>query len=204
MNTDLPHGSWIRTHTDVCAAGGPQVYSAGTLILAQGPSMALLFGFEYVVLLAVIVATFFKYVLQCIDLHAENGWDGKAIFVFYADLVLDFVKLAVYLVFFVVVMNFYGLPLHIIRDLCATFRSFAKRLHDFVQSRKATRLLDKYPEATAEQIAQVLHRRMPIVAVRGVLEMARCRCPWYGKDCIVRVGAVSAGVAVHRTFTVLH
>eukprot|EP00041_Stephanoeca_diplocostata_P020314 m.452383 g.452383 ORF g.452383 m.452383 type:complete len:701 (+) comp21540_c0_seq1:124-2226(+) len=153
--TRVFHARMLAVSGILAATDAFLVYSTGTLILEQGPSMALLFGFEYMVLLAVIIATFFKYILQCIDLQAENGWDGKAIFVFYADLALDFVKLAVYLVFFVVVMNFYGLPLHIIRDLCATFRSFAKRLHDFVQSRKATRLLDKYPEATAEQIAQV-------------------------------------------------
>jgi E3 ubiquitin-protein ligase synoviolin len=49
-------------------------------------------------------------------------------------------------------MNFYGLPLHIIRDLLYTFRTFYKRVVDFFQSRRATRLLATYPQATADEL----------------------------------------------------
>jgi len=103
------------------------VHSTAMKLLTHGPSMQLLFGFEYLVLLTAIVSTFCKYVLQCIDHNADQQWDAKAIFMFYVDIVQDFIKLIVYVSFFVVVMNFYGLPLHIIRDLCRA--SSAPRPH---------------------------------------------------------------------------
>ena len=37
-----------------------------------------------------------------------------------------------------VVIRTYGLPLHIIREVYTTFRSFAMRLADMVQYRRAT------------------------------------------------------------------
>lgn len=50
----------------------------------------------------------------------------------------DFVRLVVYSVFFGIVMHYYGLPLHIVRDLWLTFRSFSKRLRDMMQYHRAT------------------------------------------------------------------
>lgn len=63
------------------------VFSTATKLLANGPSMQLLFGFEYLVLLTAIVSTFCKYVLQCVDHNAEQQWDAKAIYMFYVDIV---------------------------------------------------------------------------------------------------------------------
>jgi E3 ubiquitin-protein ligase synoviolin len=63
------------------------VYSTATQLLTHGPSMQLLFGFEYLVLLTAIVSTFCKYVLQCVDHNAEQQWDAKAIYMFYVDIV---------------------------------------------------------------------------------------------------------------------
>jgi hypothetical protein len=50
----------------------------------------------------------------------------------------DFAKLLLYLVFIYAILQTYGMPLHIIRDLYFTFRSFATRLADVVQYRRAT------------------------------------------------------------------
>ncbi|KAF2260979.1 hypothetical protein CC78DRAFT_536013 [Lojkania enalia] len=81
------------------------------------------------------------------------GWEEKGRWVFYLDLTTDFIKSVVYLGFFMILMSFYGLPIHIVRDLFMTIRSFIKRISDFIQYRNATRDMNaRYPDATAEEL----------------------------------------------------
>jgi E3 ubiquitin-protein ligase synoviolin len=81
------------------------------------------------------------------------GWEEKGRWVFYLDLATDFVKTLVYLGFFVILMTFYGIPIHIMRDLFMTIRSLVKRINDFIQYRNATRDMNtRYPDATAEEL----------------------------------------------------
>ena len=50
---------------------------------------------------------------------------------------------------------FYGMPIHIIRDVALTIRSFYKRITDFVRYRQATRDMNaRYPDATADEVAR--------------------------------------------------
>ncbi|OJD15424.1 hypothetical protein AJ78_04324 [Emergomyces pasteurianus Ep9510] len=82
------------------------------------------------------------------------GWEEKGRWVFYLDLVTDFLKLIVYMSFFAILFAFYGLPIHILRDVVLTMRSFGKRVVDFLRYRNATRdMHQRYPDATAEEIA---------------------------------------------------
>lgn len=68
---------------------------------------------------------------------------------------LDFLKLIVYLSFFAILFMFYGLPIHIMRDVFLTLRSFFKRITDFLRYRNATRdMNERYPDATAEEIGR--------------------------------------------------
>lgn len=83
------------------------------------------------------------------------GWEEKGRWVFYLDLLTDFVKLLVYLVFFAILLTFYGLPIHILRDVVVTIRSFGRRIMDFLRYRNATRDMNqRYPDATAEEVAR--------------------------------------------------
>ncbi len=102
------------------------------------------------------------------------GWEDKGRWVFYLDLTTgafynncplttipadrfppDFFKLVLYLTFFCVLCMFYGMPIHIIRDVALTIRSFYKRINDFVRYRQATRDMNaRYPDATAEDVAR--------------------------------------------------
>ncbi|KAL8823018.1 MAG: hypothetical protein Q9191_006258 [Dirinaria sp. TL-2023a] len=101
------------------------------------------------------------------------GWEEKGRWIFYLDLLtgnyhpvclhvwfadctlLDFLKLVLYLTFFFVLCVFYGMPIHIIRDVALTIRSFYKRINDFVRYRQATRDMNsRYPDATPEEIAR--------------------------------------------------
>lgn len=98
------------------------------------------------------------------------GWEDKGRWVFYLDLVTgmisprknlraqshtipDFCKLILYLTFFSVLCIFYGMPIHIIRDVAITVRSFYKRMSDFIRYRQATKNMNtRYPDATADEI----------------------------------------------------
>ncbi|KAL2870015.1 E3 ubiquitin-protein ligase HRD1 [Aspergillus lucknowensis] len=83
------------------------------------------------------------------------GWEDKGRWVFYLDLLTDFLKLTVYLTFFAILFTFYGLPIHILRDVVVTIRSFGRRIMDFVRYRNATRdMNERYPDATAEEVAR--------------------------------------------------
>ncbi|KAL4902579.1 hypothetical protein BDW74DRAFT_60865 [Aspergillus multicolor] len=83
------------------------------------------------------------------------GWEEKGRWVFYLDLLTDFLKLAVYLSFFAILFTFYGLPIHILRDVVVTIRSFGRRIMDFIRYRNATRdMNDRYPDASAEEVAR--------------------------------------------------
>ncbi|KAF3391523.1 ERAD-associated E3 ubiquitin-protein ligase HRD1A [Penicillium rolfsii] len=83
------------------------------------------------------------------------GWEEKGRWVFYLDLLTDFLKLVVYLLFFAILLRFFGLPIHILRDVVVTMRSFARRIMDFVRYRNATRdMNERYPDATAEEVAR--------------------------------------------------
>lgn len=62
-------------------------------------------------------------------------------------------KLAIYLTFFIILLMFYGLPIHIMRDLFMTARSFLKRLTAFHRYRNATKDMNiRYEDATVEDI----------------------------------------------------
>ncbi|KAL4784698.1 hypothetical protein BJX76DRAFT_326508 [Aspergillus varians] len=83
------------------------------------------------------------------------GWEEKGRWVFYLDLLTDALKLIVYLIFFAILFTFYGLPIHILRDVVVTMRSFGRRVMDFLRYRNATRdMNERYPDATAEEVAR--------------------------------------------------
>ena len=71
----------------------------------------------------------------------------------------DFLKLATYMTFFMIILTFYGLPLNIIRDVFVTARSFITRLRALVRYHNATRDMDRrYPDATDAELAEMSDR----------------------------------------------
>ena len=65
--------------------------------LSRGPSVLLLFGFEYVILASRAVAVAAKYAIGRIDAFLDGRWDGKGTCVFYLELMTDLLHLFVYL-----------------------------------------------------------------------------------------------------------
>ncbi|PKC09177.1 hypothetical protein RhiirA5_475024 [Rhizophagus irregularis] len=123
------------------------------------PNMMIMFAFEYSILTATILSTIAKYILNVIDMRREEQWENKSIYVFYLELVTDFIKLIVYLIFFAIILVFYGIALHIIRDLYVTLRSFLQKCGDLVRYRRATRNMnERYPSATNEELERLSDR----------------------------------------------
>lgn len=72
---------------------------------------------------------------------------------------LDFLKLTTYLVFFTIIITFYGLPLNIVRDVYITARSFIARLQALHRYQTATRNMDqRYPNATEDEMTAMSDR----------------------------------------------
>lgn len=83
------------------------------------------------------------------------GWEEKRRYLFGLELLTDFIKLTIYITFFVISVAFNGLPMHILRDVYMTFASFSKRVADFIAYRKATSEMNtRYPDATTEEIRE--------------------------------------------------
>jgi E3 ubiquitin-protein ligase synoviolin len=81
------------------------------------------------------------------------GWEEKRRYLFALEVLTDFVKLLIYMFFFVVSVTFNGLPMHIMRDVYMTFTAFSKRVADYVAYRRATSDMNtRYPDATSQEI----------------------------------------------------
>ncbi|ORY27651.1 hypothetical protein BCR39DRAFT_537671 [Naematelia encephala] len=136
-------------------------YSLET-ILVDGVSAMVLFASEFMILLASVSGTMARYIVGLIDLRRARGradapsWEEKSMYLFYIDLAVDFAKLLTYLSFFAVILLHYGLPLHILRDVYMTLRSFLTRVGDLIRYRRATRDMDAlYPNATVEEMERL-------------------------------------------------
>jgi len=122
--------------------------------LTKGASVQLVFGFEYAILLTIVMNTLVKYVLHSIDLHSENPWENKAVFVLYTELVITLIRVLLYVLFFVIMVRIYTLPLFAVRPMYLTMRAFKKAFNDVVLSRRAIHNMDTlYPDATADELS---------------------------------------------------
>ncbi|KAJ2913456.1 hypothetical protein MD484_g6939, partial [Candolleomyces efflorescens] len=135
--------------------------------LSVGVGGMVLFASEYGILIASVLNTICKYALSAYELRragqrgGENAppWENKSMWVFYIELATDFLKLTIYLLFFTVIITFYGLPLNIVRDVYITARSFISRLKALHRYQTATRNMDqRYPNATEEELTAMSDR----------------------------------------------
>ncbi|KAI0633905.1 hypothetical protein C8Q77DRAFT_1057555 [Trametes polyzona] len=135
--------------------------------LTNGVGGMVLFASEYAILLASALNAMMRYALSILDLRrartrgGENAppWENKSMYIFYIELLTDFLKLATYMTFFMIILTFYGLPLNIIRDVFVTARSFITRLRALVRYHNATRDMDRrYPDATEAELAEMSDR----------------------------------------------
>ncbi|KAF8160975.1 hypothetical protein B0H34DRAFT_361119 [Crassisporium funariophilum] len=146
--------------------------------LSAGVGGMVLFASEYGILMASVMNTISKYLLSAYDLRragrrgGENAppWENKSMWVFYIELATDFLKLTTYLIFFIIIIAFYGLPLNIVRDVYITARSFVTRLRALHRYQTATRNMDqRYPNATEEELTTMSDRTCIICREEMVL-----------------------------------
>lgn len=122
--------------------------------ITKGASVQLVFGFEYAILLTIIINIAIKYVLHTIDLNSENPWENKAVFLLYTELIMGFIKVVLYVMFLAIMIRISMLPLFAFRPMYYTMRAFKKAFNDVILSRRAIRNMNTlYPDATPEELA---------------------------------------------------
>ena len=123
------------------------------LLQHREASVLLLFAFEFTILTVSVLTTACKYALHLVDLQLEGRWQSKSVALFYLELASDLLRLLLYLVFFLLICTYYGLPLHLIRELCITFYNLRERITKFIAYRRITRNMnERFPSATREEL----------------------------------------------------
>lgn len=121
--------------------------------VSKGASVQLVFGFEYAILLTVVINIAIKYGLHSVDLNSETPWDNKAVFLLYTELVMGLIKVILYVAFVAIMVRIYTLPLFAFRPMYYTIRNFKKAFSDVILSRRAIHNMNTlYPDATPEEL----------------------------------------------------
>ncbi|GKT48865.1 ERAD-associated E3 ubiquitin-protein ligase HRD1 [Colletotrichum spaethianum] len=128
-------------------------YTVATVIQQARPNMMVMFLFEFAVLATCSARTGIRYMVSVMEQNIVKTQTRHRLEERRRQL-LDCVKLAIYLVFFGILLTFYGLPIHIMRDLFMTARSVIKRGSALWRYRKAVEDMNKYPDATQEELAR--------------------------------------------------
>ncbi|QQP57846.1 Synoviolinlike [Caligus rogercresseyi] len=130
------------------------IYHAYNSTQSDGDSVQLVFGFEYAVLLTVVLNFFIKYILHTVDLLQESSWHNKPIYMLYAELIIGFIKFLLYSIFILITLRIYTIPLFAIRPMYINMRALKKTFVGIVSSYQAIHIMDAhYGEATPEQLA---------------------------------------------------
>ena len=104
----LTHGRMVLLMALLLTIDSAFLHHAISTSLQRGPSVLLLFGFEYLILSTTVCATFSKYALHLNDARLGGRWDDKGVYLFYLELITDLVHMVVYLAFFVLVQRARG------------------------------------------------------------------------------------------------
>jgi E3 ubiquitin-protein ligase synoviolin len=64
--------------------------------VAKGPSVQLVFGFEYALLITLVATAAFKYILHSVDVYSDTFWESKAVLLLYLEFFIGNVNLDYY------------------------------------------------------------------------------------------------------------
>jgi E3 ubiquitin-protein ligase synoviolin len=121
--------------------------------ITNGKSVLILFGFEFGVLVISVMNLFARYILHLIDIRFTNGLVSKGLYVMLVDLICDALRFLTYVAFFCLVFVYYGLPIHIIREVWVSFYTFQKHAYSFYKYVKLTNNLEqRFENATEEEL----------------------------------------------------
>jgi E3 ubiquitin-protein ligase synoviolin len=142
--------------------------------MEHGATVKVLFLTEYSIMAVISLTTWVRLTLHAINMYqqvqqrrlrqqeeGENlqddevvGWEGHERAIFYLDIASDLLQSLIYILFFVVIMVKYGLPIHLLRDIYVAIHSVIKRFNDLLHYRRLVTNLDqRFPEATAQDLA---------------------------------------------------
>jgi E3 ubiquitin-protein ligase synoviolin len=138
----------------------------------HGATVKVLFLTEYSIMAILSLSTWVRLTLHAVNLYkqAQNrqhqqpvegdddieipGWEGHERALFYLDIASDLVQSIIYILFFIVIMAKYGLPIHLLRDIYLAIHSVIKRFNDLLHYRRLVTNLDqRFLEATANDLA---------------------------------------------------
>uniref|UniRef100_K3WJK4 RING-type E3 ubiquitin transferase n=1 Tax=Globisporangium ultimum (strain ATCC 200006 / CBS 805.95 / DAOM BR144) TaxID=431595 RepID=K3WJK4_GLOUD len=151
----LTHMRLVTLMTALAAVDMTFVVICAMKVMETGPSVFILFGFEFLILFITLVAIFLRYVLYVVDSRMDGTWTNKFTYLFYLELVSEIVKLVIYLVFFMLIFSYYGMPLHIVRDLWVSIKNLQRRIASYFRYRKITaNLNERFPNPTEEELQE--------------------------------------------------
>ena len=129
-------------------------YTAVSSVMTRGRSVLILFGFEFGLLLLYGLNLLLRFIIQTIDANMTHGLQSRGLYIMVVDLFCEVIKIITYVSFFCLVFVYYGIPLHIMRDVYAAYQSFQRKLLNFIKYLRLTQNLEnRFPTATEEEIA---------------------------------------------------
>ncbi|CAI5450884.1 unnamed protein product [Caenorhabditis angaria] len=124
--------------------------------LSKGASSQIIFGFEYAILMTLIVHITIKYILHMHDLRTEQSWDNKAVYLLYAELFINFIRCILYGIFAIVMLRVHTLPFFWVRPFYQAIRALHKAFSDVVLSRRAIQAMNtQFPLVSAEELTTI-------------------------------------------------
>ena len=144
------------------------VAQCGYDISQNGPSVAILFGFETAILLVTAASCTILWNLHVIDgmlhyLHdhtSSTQWihsflhtwkDHKATLIFAVEVQAQGAKFLFYVTFFAIVLTYYGLPINLFREVYLSFQKLRQRLLAFANYRRLMASMDRFESVANEE-----------------------------------------------------
>lgn len=90
--------------------------------VTKGATVQLVFGFEYAVLITMVINAAIKYILHAAELRSDTPWENKAVFLLYTELIIGFIRVVLYIIFVALMVKIYTLPLFAFRPMYYTMR----------------------------------------------------------------------------------
>lgn len=90
--------------------------------VTKGATVQLVFGFEYAILITMVINAAIKYILHAAELRSDTPWENKAVFLLYTELIIGFIRVVLYVIFVVLMVKIYTLPLFAFRPMYYTMR----------------------------------------------------------------------------------
>jgi hypothetical protein len=123
------------------------------MLSLYGPSVLILFAFEYFLMALEVVRVAYRYVIVLIAARIPGEWHDRSLYLLYGKLLVDVVKLAVYVSYFVLLFFHYGMPIIMVRDLVRNFMEVNGELHNVMAARRLRHQIISLPEPSPEDIA---------------------------------------------------